>query len=60
MASESMKREIPLNIKLIADSVLITQAEADGQLDPISNPRIKVIIPSNSTQPELGTLRMLK
>jgi hypothetical protein len=50
MASESINREMPLNIKLIPTSVATTQAEADCQLPQISNPRINVIIPSNSVR----------
>jgi hypothetical protein len=60
MASESMKREMPLHIRLIPTSTPSTQAEAEGQLAQISNPRINVIISSNSTHPELRILRMLK
>jgi hypothetical protein len=55
-----MNREMPLNIKLIPTSTPTTQAEAEGQLVQISNPRISAIMPSNSTHPELRILRMLK
>ena len=56
-AKESMKREMPLKIKLTPISVPITQTELDGQWAQIKNPRISVMMPSNNTQPELWTLR---
>jgi len=59
-ANDSMTLEMPLKIKLMPTKVPITQTELDGQRRQIKNPRIKVIMPSNKTQPAFAVPRILK
>src|SRR5262249_14536354 len=59
-ANESMILEMPLKIKLMPTKVPITQTEPDGQRRQIKKPRIKVIMPSNKTQPAFAAPRILK
>src|SRR5262245_1809524 len=59
-ANDSMTLEMPLKIKLMPTKVPITQTELDGQRRQIKNPRIKVIMPSNKTQPAFAAPRILK
>jgi hypothetical protein len=59
-ANDSMTLEMPLKIKLMPSRVPITQTELDGQRRQIKNPRIKVIMPSNKTQPAFAAPRILK
>jgi hypothetical protein len=59
-AIESINLERPLNIRLMPTSVPITQTELEGHCLQIKIPRIRVMIPSNSTHPEFGTSRIPK
>src|SRR5947208_15358969 len=54
-ATESINLERPLNIRLMPTSVPITHMELEGHCLQIKIPRIRVMIPSKSTQPEFGT-----
>ncbi len=53
-ARESIRREIPLKSMLIPTSVPMTHSVLDGHVLQIMTARIRVMIPSNSSQREPG------
>ena len=59
-ADDSIRREIPLKIRLMPMSVPIAQIELDGQCAQIRIPSSSVMKASTKTQPAFTRPRMLK
>ena len=59
-ADESIRREMPLKIRLTPMSVPIAQTELNGQRAQIRIPSRSVMMASNNTQPAFTRRRMLK
>src|SRR5205823_10441997 len=59
-ADESIRREMPLKIRLTPTRVPIAQAELKNHCAQIRIPSRSVMIPSSKTQPALTRRRMLK